>query len=318
MTFHEVIKSGNRIRATNNRYQEGKALIKSMTAYGRGEYTEGSTVFITEIKSVNNRYRDMVFRIPKTLQSFEDEIRSHIFSRIRRGRIELFIQMEKHGNEAEYDLELNRPLVSSYLRIFKDLSEEFGIDKEIGPDYLCQIKDVILVKTEDLDMDIVKTGLQEVLGRALDSFDAMRIQEGKAIEEDFLKRLQLIGKYLDRIEVKAPLVVEEYKNRLKDKIKSISQDIELDENRLTQEVAIFADKCDITEEIVRARSHLNQFRHYMSIKDSIGRRLDFLIQELNREVNTMSAKAFDSSISANVVEIKAELEKLREQAQNVE
>jgi uncharacterized protein (TIGR00255 family) len=146
----------------------------------------------------------------------------------------------------------------------------------------------------------------------------MRIQEGRAIEEDFLKRLGLIEESLDHIEDRAPNVVEEYRKRLIDKIHNISRDIEIEESRLTQEVAIFADRCDITEEIVRTRSHLKQFRNYMGMEDSIGRRLDFLIQEINREVNTMSAKAFDSTISSKVVEVKAELEKLREQAQNVE
>ena len=296
-------------------------MIKSMTAYGRGEYPLGNTVFIAEIKSVNNRHRDVILRTSKALQILEDEIRSQIFSRIRRGRIEVFIQMEKNGGdsgETEYDLKLNRPLVSSYLRIFKQLREEFGIDRQIGSDSLTQMKDVILVKPENFDIDEAGEGIQEVIRLALDSLDAMRVQEGKAIEEDFLKRLQLIGEYLDRNAERAPIVVEEYRKRLKNKINLISQDIEMDETRLTQEVAIFADKCDITEEIVRTRSHLNQFRHYMSVDDSIGRRLDFLIQEIHREVNTMSAKGFDSSISTMVVEIKAELEKLREQVQNVE
>ena len=141
---------------------------------------------------------------------------------------------------------------------------------------------------------------------------------GRAIEQDFLKRLGLIEEYLGDIEDMAPNMVEEYRRQLKDKIHRMSQDIEIDESRLIQEVAIFADRCDITEEIVRIRSHLNQFRNYMSMDDSIGRRLDFLIQEINREVNTISGKTFDSSISSRVVEIKAELEKLREQVQNVE
>jgi uncharacterized protein (TIGR00255 family) len=146
----------------------------------------------------------------------------------------------------------------------------------------------------------------------------MRMVEGQAIEADFLKRLKLIEAYLDDIEQSAPNMIEAYQKRLKEKIHNISQGIELDESRLMQEVAIFADRCDITEEIVRLRSHLKQFQNYMSVDDSIGRRLDFLIQEINREVNTISSKTFDSSISAKVVEIKGELEKLREQVQNVE
>jgi len=289
-----------------------------MTAYGRGEYNQGNTVFIAELRSLNNRYRDVVLRTPKSLQALEDEIRSQISSKIRRGRIEVFIQMGKSATEAEYDLELNLPLVRSYFRIFKELNEKFGLDEKIRPDYLCQMRDVILFKSPDVEIDEVRPGLQEVLKLALDSLDKMRMEEGRAIEQDFLKRLGLIEEYLSDIEDMAPNMVEEYRRQLKDKIHRMSQDIEIDESRLIQEVAIFADRCDITEEIVRIRSHLNQFRNYMSMDDSIGRRLDFLIQEINREVNTISGKTFDSSISSRVVEIKAELEKLREQVQNVE
>ena len=286
-------------------------MIRSMTAYGRGEHSEGDTTFTAELKSLNNRYRDVILRIPKTFQALEDEIRSQIASKVRRGRIEVSIQMEKNAAETEYELELNLPLVRSLIRIFEELNEQFGLDDKIAPETLCQMRDVILYKPHDVDIEEARPALQEVIRLALDSLDKMRRVEGQAIEEDFLKRLKLIEAYLDDIEDGAPTVVKE-------KMHKISQDIELDESRLMQEVAIFADRCDITEEIVRLRSHLKQFQNYMSVDDSIGRRLDFLIQEMNREVNTISSKTFDSSISAKVVEIKGELEKLREQVQNVE
>jgi uncharacterized protein (TIGR00255 family) len=293
-------------------------LIRSMTAYGRGEHSEGDTAFTAELKSLNNRYRDIILRIPKTFQALEDEIRSQIASKVRRGRIEVSIQMEKNAAEAEYDLELNLPLVRSLIQIFEELNERFGLDDKIAPETLCQMRDVILYKPHDVDIDKARPALQEVLRLALDSLDKMRMVEGQAIEADFLKRLKLIEAYLDDIEQSAPTMIEAYQKRLKEKIQNISQDVELDESRLMQEVAILADRCDITEEIVRLRSHLKQFQSYMSVDDSIGRRLDFLIQEINREVNTISSKTFDSSISAKVVEIKGELEKLREQVQNVE
>jgi len=293
-------------------------LIKSMTAFGRGEYMLGDKVFIAEIRSVNNRYRDVILRIPKNLQILEDEIRSQIFTKTRRGRIEVSIHAEKNGEEAGYELELNQPLVRSYLKIISQLSDEFSLDKNLSAEYISQLKDVILIKSEEIDIDESRSGLLEALSRALDSLDVMRIQEGGAIEKDFRKRLDLMGQYLDEIQERTPLVVEEYRKRLKDRLKSLEQNIAVDEMRLAQEVAIFADRSDITEEIVRARSHLKQFRSYMSMDDSIGRRLDFLIQEIHREFNTMGAKASDSSISARVVEVRAELEKLREQVQNVE
>jgi len=293
-------------------------LVKSMTAYGRGEYSLGSQSFIAEIRSLNHRYRDVIIRVPKIFQTLEDEIRSQISSRIRRGRIEASIQVEKNCGDEEYSLELNLPLVRSYLRIFEKLKDEFGLDEKISPDYLCQIKDVIQIRPEEINIDESRAGFQEVIGRALDSLDIMRVREGKSIGEDFLKRLDRVEGYLNEIEESSPQLVEEYRDRLKEKINNLSKDIDLDENRLVQEVAIFASRCDINEEIVRTRSHLKQFHKYMTMDGSIGRRLDFLIQEINREVNTIASKALNSSISSRVVEIKAELERLREQVQNVE
>ncbi len=289
-----------------------------MTAYGRGEYNQGASVFTVELKSLNNRFRDIILRMPRTLQALEDEIRSQVSSRVRRGRVEVSIQMGTNYGEGEYQLELNAPLVKSYFRIFRELDEEFGLDEKVSPYSLCQMKDIIIFKTPDVEIDDVRPGLQEVLGLAVESLDKMRMVEGKAIEEDFLKRLNIIEEYLNDIEENAPKIVDEYKKRLEDKIQRISGGMVLDETRLIQEVAIFADRCDISEEIVRFRSHLKQFRDFMSKDDSIGRRLDFLIQEINREVNAIGSKATDSSISSKVVEIKAELEKLREQIQNVE
>ena len=293
-------------------------MIRSMTAYGRGEYNQGASVFTVELKSVNNRFRDIILRMPRTLQALEDEIRSQISSRVRRGRVEVSIQLETNSGEGEYQLELNAPLVKSYFRIFRELNEEFGLDGKVSPDSLCQMKDILIFKTQDVGIDDVRPGLQKVLGLAVESLDKMKMMEGKAIEEDFLKRLKIIEEYLNDIEENTPKIVDEYKKRLEDKIQRISGGMALDETRLIQEVAIFADRCDITEEIVRFRSHLKQFRAFMSKDDSIGRRLDFLIQEINREVNTIGSKATDSSISSKVVEIKSELEKLREQVQNVE
>lgn len=293
-------------------------MIRSMTAYGRGEYEFADYLFIAEMRSLNNRYRDVVIRVPRTLQVLEDEIRSLISSRIKRGRIEVSIQVDKKGKGVDYALELNQPLINSYLRIFKQLGDEFGLDQNMSIDTLCQMKDVLIIKPEEMDINDARTGVEGVLSEALDSLDRMRLQEGGALEKDFQKRLELIGKYLDSIEERSPLVVEEYQKRLRQRIADLSEDIDLDEGRLIQEVAIFAGKSDVTEEIVRTRSHLEQFRNYMSMEDSIGRRLDFLIQEINREVNTVSSKASDSSIATTAVEIKAELEKLREQIQNVE
>lgn len=292
-------------------------MIRSMTGYGRGECERAGRVFIVEIRSVNNRFREVILRIPRTLQNFEEEIRSLVASRVRRGRIEVSIQIEREGGEPIH-LQLNSPLVASYLRIMKQLSDEFSLDDRVNPLDLCQLKDVILFKPEDSDPSDLEAGIQEAMAMALDSCDAMRVQEGRAIEEDFKKRILLIRRYLDEIEARTGLVVEDYRRKLHEKIQLLSNGMTLDEGRLVQEVALHAERCDITEEISRGRSHLDQFENFLSSAESVGRKLDFLLQEIHREINTMSTKASDAAISLNAVEVKGELEKLREQVQNVE
>lgn len=293
-------------------------MIKSMTAFGRGEYELNNTLFSVEIKTLNNRYKEIIMRMPNSLQGLEDEIKSLISTRIKRGRVEVSLQMSKKDKENSYNLDLNIPLLKSYLGIFKKMNDEFSLDGTIRPDYLCQIKDMIVVKPEETDISESLTGFKMAMEQALDSLDLMRAKEGKAIEDDFLLRLDLVEMHLNVIEERSPVVTDEYKEKLKNRIEALMEDIRADENRLAQEVAIFASRCDITEEIVRTKSHLKQFRSYMSMEDSVGRRLDFLTQELNREINTIASKSSDSLISTRAVEVKAELEKLREQIQNVE
>jgi len=293
-------------------------LIKSMTAYGRGEVKREDVVLIAEIRSVNNRFRDIILRIPKNYQVLDKDLRALISSRIRRGRVEVSIQMENGGTDEAYDLELNEPLLKAYFKIFAQLKERFNLENEIRLESLCQMKDVILFKSEPVDVDRMSPGFQEVVALALDSLDVMRTKEGAAIETDFLKRLDILTGYVGEVEEQAPLLVEQYRHRLQDNIARVLNDLDVDESRLAQEVAFFAEKSDITEEIVRLRSHLSQFKEYLSMDKALGRRLDFLIQEMNREVNTIGSKASESHISRVVVEMKAELEKLREQVQNVE
>ncbi len=288
-----------------------------MTAYGRSEYEMGRTVLTAEIKSLNNRYRDIILHVPSALQEFEDLIRAEISSRVKRGRIEVSLQLTG-SEDTTYELELNRPLLNAYLKIYEAMNDEFGIKEKLKPDFFLQLRDAVISKPMEIAPEESKTAIEKLMGQALDSLDTMRIQEGNTLETDLHNRLNLIKDYLEQIEGRAPSVVTEYRDKLKNRIDAISEDIEVDETRLAQEVALFAGRCDITEEIVRARSHLDQFHTYMKIDDSIGRRLDFLVQELNREINTISSKASDSSISANAVEVKAELEKIREQIQNIE
>ena len=289
-----------------------------MTAYGRGEYELGDSMFVSEIRSFNHRYRDIVLRVPKSFQVFEQDFKSIILSRIKRGRLEVSIQAENNGEESPYELELNEPLVESYVKIFNQLSEQFGIERKIQLESLCQMRDVIQVKPKVFDVEKVKPGFQEALKLSLDALEVMRTKEGKALEVDFLERLDILESLVDEVDKRRPDLVEENRKKLRRRINSILEDLTVDEIRLSQEVALFADRSDITEEIVRIRSHLKQFREYLSEDDAIGRRLDFLIQEINREVNTIGSKASDALISNAVVEMKSELEKIREQVQNIE
>lgn len=293
-------------------------MIKSMTAYGRSEYQTEDRVFSAEIKSINNRYKDIILRLPKNFQVVEREIKSIISSRINRGRVEVSIQTEDIGEEAPYNLELNIPLVKSYLKIFNQLEEQFGLDKKIQVETLCKMNDVILFRPAELNAEELMPAFEELISRALDSLDMMRLKEGEAIEADFKIRLGLLEEYVNEVEKRSPVLIEEFRNKLKTSINRMLEDISIDENRLAQEVAFFAERSDITEEVVRIRSHLKQFCDYLSLDDALGRRLDFLIQEINREVNTLGTKASDPLVTNLVVEMKAELEKLREQVQNVE
>ena len=293
-------------------------MIKSMTAYGRGEFRLEGFLFIAEIRTLNHRYLDIILRMPKNFLVFEKDLKSLISSRIRRGRIEVFIEFHSEGGETPYDLELNVPLAKAYYEVFNQLAEQFGLDQKIRIDSLWQMKDVINAKPAEVDLEQVKHGFQQAVVLALDPLEAMRIREGEAIAADFQKRIVLLGRYLDDVEKRAPELVEEHRNRLKDNLDRMLKDVAMDESRLAQEVALFADKSDITEEIVRTRSHLEQFREYMALDDTVGRRLDFLIQEINREVNTIGSKTSDTFVAKVVIEMKAELEKLREQVQNVE
>ena len=293
-------------------------MIKSMTAYGRGEYQDGNRSYICEMKSVNHRHKDIVLRTPRNLQPIEDSLRLILSSRIARGRVEATIQIERGENDLPYELEINKPLVDAYLRIFQELADRSGFEKDVGINTLVNMRDIILTKTEESDLDAVKPGIEQAIERCLDSLMEMKQKEGREIEKDFIERISLLEGYLDKIHERAPGLVQEYRTRLSDNIKKMIEDLEVDEERICKETALFADRSDITEEIVRARSHFKQFRAYLAEEDAVGRRLDFLIQEINREINTLSVKSCDAEISRVVVEMKSELEKIREQAQNVE
>jgi len=292
-------------------------MLKSMTGYGRAESSRGTLEFSVEVRSGNNRYREIILRFPQSLQPCEDRIRSIVSSRIKRGRIEVSIQMKDNGDRG-LKLELNRPLVRAYAIVVNELNEELGCKQPIDLSFFSQLKDAIIVKQDSIDLERIWPDLRDVLDKALLSLETMRMDEGKALEKDFSLRLDNIKGHIEEIRNRARVTVEEYRDKLRERIKKLIKDTDITENRLMQEVAFAADRSDITEELIRVESHLEQYRAYMNRDDAIGRRLDFLVQEMNREVNTMASKAADSFISQLVVDIKAELERLREQIQNVE
>ena len=293
-------------------------MINSMTAYGRGECRLGDTLFMAEIKGLNHRFLDIVLRMPRNLMALEKDLKDLISSRIQRGRIEVFLEMQNQEGNIPYELELNEPLAKSYIEIYDRLTTLAGTKEKVSVSALWQMKDVIISKPAEIDSDIIQKGFETSLTQALETLQKMRRREGQAIESDFAERTTLLKRYLDQVEQSTPQIVETYRKRLEENVKRMLLNVPADDNRLAQEVAIFAEKSDITEEIVRFKSHLDQFRHYLTLEDVVGRKLDFLIQEINREVNTIGSKTADSSVSGIVVEMKAELEKLREQVQNVE
>lgn len=293
-------------------------MIKSMTAYGKGDFPHADKRFLVEIKSLNNRYRDIIIRMPKNLQGFEKKLRTLIDSKVRRGRVEVFFQIESSREAPPYALELNMPLVDAYLKIFAQLSGRSGLNQEMRLETLLQMNDVVNVKTDTDDEEEMGRGLYETLSLGLDSLVEMRQKEGSAIENDLRKRLKRIGGFVNDVRDRTPEIVKAYSLRLKENVEKLCRGVEVDKDRIAQEVAIFAEKSDITEELVRMGSHMEQFSGYLEMDDAVGRRLDFLIQEMNREVNTLGSKASDGFVSRIVVEMKAELEKLREQVQNVE
>jgi uncharacterized protein (TIGR00255 family) len=289
-----------------------------MTAYGKGDCLHDGKRFLVEIKSLNNRYRDVLLRMPKNLQGFEKQLRTLIDKKIGRGRIEVFFQIESTHGAPPYALELNLPLVDAYLKIFEQLSNRSGLKQDIRLETLLKMNDVVNVKTDTDDEEEMGKGLHETLSLGLDSLMEMRQKEGTAIEADLRKRLKRLSGFVDDVRGCTSEIVEAYGIRLKENVERLCQGVEVDGDRIAQEVAVFAERSDITEELVRLGSHIEQFTTYLEMDDVVGRRLDFLIQEMNREVNTLGSKASNGFVSRTVVEMKAELEKLRQQIQNVE
>jgi len=294
-------------------------MIQSMTGYGRIESCLNGKKYTVEIKSLNHRYLEISLRFPAGLSMFDLEIKKKISEKLTRGRIEVNIRMDsEYGvvNEGRY--ELNLPLIRNYYELLGQLREELGLKDEITLNMVTGFRDVFILKEPGLDLSVIGDELEGVLDKAMDSLLEMRKNEGEIIYHDLILRMDLIMKYLNSIELWAPQVILEYRKRLAERVKELTGGIVLDDLRLGQEVAIMAEKSDITEEIVRFKSHIIQFGDLLKGNDAVGRNIDFLIQEMIREINTIGSKSSDAEISKMVIDIKSELARIREQAQNIE
>ena len=292
-------------------------MIKSMTGYGRAESVVGGEKIVVEVKSTNHRYCDIFLRIPPTYSSLENEIKGLILSRLSRGRIDLFLQFESEKEE-EQNLELNESLAQRYYLLLKQLKENLQLPEEITLSTVLTQKDVIVSRPANQDEVYEWEVLKDPVSAAVDELVKMREEEGFVLENDILSRLKNIEHLVDVIESISNSALKDQQKNLREKIQALSDNIEIDEARLAQETAYLVEKSDITEELVRAKSHLLQFKNWLDSEDAVGRRLDFLIQEINREVNTIGSKSYKAEISLKVVEIKNELERIREQVQNIE
>lgn len=295
-------------------------MIKSMTGYGRGEYSLHNRKFTVEIKSVNHRYNDISIKLPRVMNTFEDKIRKKMGEEVSRGKTDVYISFETFSKE-DIRINLNTALSDAYVDELNEIRKRYSIADPIRLDTIARFPDIITV---DKSMDDQKTmeemweTLEAALLIALEQFVRMRQAEGSALKNDITTKAGLISGMVGKIKARAPLLADEYRERLRARLSEALGDPAIDETRLLQEIAIFADKSCIDEEITRLESHIIQLEDILNERDSVGRKLDFLVQEMNREVNTIGSKSNDIEITKIVVNLKSEVEKVREQVQNIE
>ncbi len=291
-------------------------MLKSMTGFGRAERaTEGYNVKVT-LKSVNHRYMDIAIKVPKYYTFMEDKIRTCAAKYISRGKVEVFVSLERTEGSGK-TVVLDEAVAANYVSALKSL-KKLGLKDDVKISTISQYHDIFKLENNEADEEFISNLILDVFSEAAEDFVNMRINEGKNMEQDILSHLDLLAENLALVEERYPKIVEEYRNRLISKISEVLEDKNVDEARIVTEAAIFADKSDIGEETVRLRSHINEFKKAIVTDLPIGKKLDFMIQEMNRETNTMGSKANDVEISKIIVNMKSEIEKIREQIQNIE
>ena len=292
-------------------------MVKSMTGYGRAVETVNGREFTVEIRSVNNRYLDCTVKLPRSFSFAEEAVKAAVKAAVSRGKVDVYISVRSE-TEADVQVTLNKPVLEGYLAAMRQMVAEYGVKDDISVSALSRMNDIFVVDKPKADEDQLKADLLSVVDKALTAYDAMRITEGLALENDLRSRANTILELVAQVEEQNPRTVSEYRKRLEEKMREVLESKSIDESRILTEAAIFADKVAVDEETVRLRSHLEQMDTMLSGSGGIGRKLDFLLQEMNREANTTGSKCSDVKVARIVVDIKAELEKIREQTQNIE
>lgn len=292
-------------------------MIRSMTGYGRGEQILHDRTITIEVRAVNNRYLDCSVKIPRVYVFAEDAIKSQVQKKVGRGKVDVFVTIDSSAAD-KVEVQLNRPVADGYYTALTQMRDAYGLRDDISVSLLSRFPDVFLVEKDQGDAEVIAGDIVQVLSLVLDDFNAMREREGQALAADIREKAETIRALLSQVEERSPATVTEYREKLRQRMEEVLSAAQIDESRILTEAAIFADKVAVDEETVRLRSHLSQLDEMLSRGGAIGRKLDFLIQEFNREANTIGSKCSDVEMARLVVEIKGEIEKIREQVQNIE
>lgn len=292
-------------------------MLRSMTGFGRATADTNGYIITVELKSVNHRYFDFSCRVPRQYGFAQERLKSYINSRVSRGKIDCFLGVEAYDTD-DAQVAVNHTLAGAYVKALKEIADTYALREELSASVVARFPDVLAVKKADEDEERLWSLIQPVAQEAADRFIAMREAEGEKMRRDIESRAQTILDCVSFIEKRSPETVKEYNDKLVQRVHELIGDAALDEGRILQEVAVYADKVAVAEETVRLRSHISQLRAFMASDEAIGRKTDFLVQEINREANTIGSKASDVEIARKVIEIKAEVEKIREQIQNIE
>ena len=292
-------------------------MVKSMTGYGRGQKILDKMNITVEVKSVNHRYFEFNARTPRQYMFLEEKLKSFFQSKLSRGKIECFVTVEM-VEESDYTISVNHGVAKGYLNAFNEIKDKYDIENDITTSKLARLTDVLSIEKNEEDYDKIWEAVKEVAEDAANGIIAMREKEGEKLKDDVLSRADFIVEKVKFVEERSPQTVKEYQEKLLERMKAVLEEVNVDETRILTEAAIYADKVAVAEETVRLCSHIDQLREMFNSEDAIGRKMDFLVQEMNREANTIGSKAQDVEIARCVVDIKSEIEKIREQIQNIE